>query len=59
MKRLVREQNRWCDGCTFKGEVFLVAIGGKSFRACNVCLCGIERMRVRLHAEGLDALEVR
>jgi hypothetical protein len=57
VKRIVRETNRRCDGCTFAGEVFLVAIGNKSFRCCNVCLCEVERLRIRVHTEKLDSLE--
>lgn len=58
MKRVVHERNRKCEGCPWVGDVYLFALGSKSWRVCVPCHSAMERAFVRVVTEGLDAVEV-
>ena len=56
---LTRERNRRCENCSFEGETIYVRFAGKTYRACNVCLVEVERLRFKLQCDGLDSVETR
>jgi len=56
--RVVKEDNRTCDGCNCqRSVVHLIAIGGKTVRVCPGCWEDLFHLRRRVVTENLEAAE--